>query len=247
MTRRGLLAIGLAGYFLALIVSAPATLLDRSLSHASHGQLRLLQAQGTLWSGSGQIEWRDGSGRSALARRMAWRLKPGPVLLGRLAYAVELEPATAPFLMTVFWSHVELAQVDIHVPASALGLGMPRLVALGLGGGLQLQVPHWSFGPGAGPSTATLRWQAAGSALVPVTPLGDYELRIAGDAATVHATLHTLQGPLQLDGQGRWARGSQASYVATARLPAPLQPQLAPFLRLIAVERSDGSFELRND
>ena len=65
------------------------------------------------------------------------------------------------------------------------------------------------------------------------------------DGAAVQASLRTLQGPLQLDGQGSWTSGRNPVFQGTARVPPQHQQQLAPLLRLIAVERGEGSFELQ--
>jgi hypothetical protein len=61
----------------------------------------------------------------------------------------------------------------------------------------------------------------------------------------MHAALRTLEGPLQLEGKGDWTNGKAPSFLATARVPAQLQEQLAPLFRVIAVERGAGTFELR--
>ncbi len=244
MNRWGLLAVGLGVYGVALIATAPATLVDVRLRDASNGRLRLAEAQGTLWSGTGQFEIRDVDGTSRLAKRLAWRLRPGASLRARLAYEVELDPGTRPFQVTLFWSRIELANADISLPAAALGL-VPRLAPLGLTGDMHLQVPNLSIGRSATRGSATLQWRAAGSALSPVSPLGDYELRFEAEGPVVRTALTTLQGPLQLDGQGAWANGGKPAFLATARMEPQFQQRLAPFLRLIAVERGDGSFELQ--
>lgn len=241
----GACAVGLGAYALALIATAPATLADAGLQRASHGRLRLAEAQGTLWSGSGQIEIRDTGGRTGVAKRLAWRLRPGALLRARLAYEVELDPGHRPFPVTIFWSRIELVNADIRLPAAALGLGVPKLAPLELTGEVQLQVSSLSIGRSATRGSATLQWRAAGSALSPVSPLGDYELRLEGEGPAVRATLHTLQGPLRLDGKGSWTHGDSPAFLAMARVPPQHQQQLAPLLRLIAVERGNGSFELQ--
>jgi general secretion pathway protein N len=91
---------------------------------------------------------------------------------------------------------------------------------------------------------ATLKWRAAGSALTPISPLGDYEVHFKAVGPAVHAALRTLEGPLQLEGKGTWSNGAPPSFLVTARVPAQHQEQLAPLLGLIAVERGAGRFEL---
>ena len=237
--------IGLLAYILALIATAPATLADAGLQRVSEGRLRLVEAQGTLWSGTGQLEIRDTGGHTGLAKRLVWRLQPDASLPARITYEVELDPGSRPFTVTAFWSRIEIEHADISLPALALGLGLPKLAPLELTGGMNLKISNLSIGRDAARGSAILQWRAAGSALSPVSPLGDYELRLEGQGSGARATLHTLAGPLQLDGQALWASGSKPVFQVTAHVPSQFRQQLAPFLRLIAVERGEGRFELQ--
>jgi general secretion pathway protein N len=238
----GIFAAALIG---ALIVLAPATLIDSRLERASDGRLRLAEAQGSLWSGAGWIEIRDADGGAGIAKRLAWRVLPWSLLRGHLAAEVELDHAARPFPVTLSLSRIQIARAAVNLPAAALGLGMPKLAPLRLTGDVQVDIPQLSFGRGGMDGDATLQWRAAGSALTPISPLGDYEVRFKIAGPAMHAALSTLQGPLQLDGKGSWSNGAPPSFLATARVPAQHQEQLSPLLRLIAVERGAGIFELR--
>lgn len=244
MKRRHLAAIGLTFYALAIIATAPATLIDAGLQHASHGKLRLAEAQGTLWSGSGQVEVRDPIGRSGVAKNIAWQIQPESLLRGHLACQINWGRAAKAFPLTLSLSKVELANADVDLPATALGLGVPKLAPLGLTGDMLLHVDSLSIERNKMQGNATLQWRNAGSALVPISPLGNYELSFNGDGATTHALLHTIQGPLQLDGKASWSSGANPDFSVLARVPPHLQQQLAPLLRLIAVERGAGNFEI---
>lgn len=240
-----LLAAGLAAYAIVLVATLPATVVDANLRSASDGRLRLAQAQGTLWSGSGQLEIRDAGGRSGVARSIAWRVLPASLLRGRLACEVELDQAAKRFPVTISLSGVELADADINLPVAAMGLMVPKLAPLELTGEMRIHIANVAVGRNGMRGNAVLQWRAAGSALATVAPLGDYELLVDGKDAAIGATLRTLQGPLQLDGKGTWNYGDKPVIVATARIPPQYQQQLAPLLRLIAIERGDGSFELQ--
>ena len=245
MNRWTLLVIGLAIYALALIAMAPATLLDAGLQRASHGRLRLAEARGTLWSGSGQIEIRDAGGRSGVAKSLSWRVVPESLLRAHLVCEVELDQSARRIPVTLTLSRIELENADISLPATVLGLGVPKLAPLGLTGDVLIHVASLSIAREAMEGNATLQWRAAGSTLAPVWPLGDYEIRLDSEGMTVHAFLRTIEGPLQLDGKGSWTQGNNPAFLAMARVPREHQEQLAPLLRLIAVERSEGSFELQ--
>ena len=237
-------ALGLGAFAAALIAFAPATLVDARLERASGGRLRLAEAQGSLWSGAGWIEIRDAHGRAGVAKRLAWRVLPGSLLRARLVAEVELDQAARPFPVTISLSRIEIADAGISVPAAVLGLGMPRIAPLRLTGDVLVDIPRLSVGRGRMDGDATLKWRAAGSALAPIAPLGDYEVRFKAVGPAVHAALRTLEGPLQLDGKGTWSNGAPPSFLVTALVPPQHREQLAPLLGLIAVRRGADTFEL---
>jgi general secretion pathway protein N len=238
-------AAGLGAYAATLVALAPATLVDALLERASGGRLRLANAEGSLWTGSGWIEIRDAQGRAGIARALAWRVERWSFLRGSLVAQVEFDRA-APFPVTLSLSRIELARVGIRLPAAALGLGMPRLAPLRLTGDVLLDIPHLAIARGRMDGAASLQWRAAGSALTPVSPLGDYEVRFQAAGPVVRAALSTLSGPLLLEGNATWSNGSSPSFLATARVPAQHRDQLSPLFRLVAVERSAGSFEFNS-
>jgi general secretion pathway protein N len=238
-------AFALGVFAAALIVLAPATLIDARLEGASGGRLRIAEARGSLWSGAGWIEIRDAEGRAGVARRLAWRVLPWSLLRGRLVAEIDLDQAAKPFPVTLSLSGLEIADAGINLPAAALGLGMPRLAPFRLTGDVRVNIPHLSVERGRVDGDATLQWRAAGSALTPISPLGAYEVRFKAAGAVMQANLRTLEGPLQLEGKGTWSNGDAPSFLATARVPAQHQEHLSPLFRLIALERGAGTFELQ--
>jgi len=244
VSRWRLIGLGLAAYALGLIAAAPATLIDARLQQASDGGLRLAEASGTLWSGAGQIEIRDANRRTGIAKSIAWRVRPAYLLRGKLLYEVALDRAVQRFPVTISLSRIEVADANINLPAAALSLGVPKLAPLGLTGDMLLHIARLAFGRGSVQGNATLQWRGAASAFTRVSPLGDYELRFEGDGAAVRASLRTLQGPLQLEGQGSWASGRNPVFRGNAHVSPQHQQELAPLLRLIAIERGAGRFEL---
>ncbi len=240
-----LVGFGLGVYALGLITTAPATLIDVGLEQATAGKLRLAEARGTIWSGAGLLEIRDSNRRGGVAKSIAWRVLPSYLLLGRLRCEVALDQTTQRFPVTVSLQRIEISDADMTLPAASLGLGEPKLAPLGLTGDVLLHIARLSVGRNTIQGNATLQWKAAGSTYAPVSPLGDYELRFDADGAAVRATLRTLQGPLQLEGQGSWTRGGNPAFLGAARVPPQYLQQLAPLLRMIAVERGAGYFELQ--
>ena len=245
MSRWLLIGFGLGVYALVLVVTAPATLIDAKLRSQTQGRLWLIEARGTLWSGTGQLELRDANRRNAIARHIAWRMRPAHLLQGQLRYDLAFDHAVKHFPVAISASRIELTAAEINLPAAALSLTVPKLAPLELTGELMLRVVRLEIARGAPRGNATLQWRAAGSALSPVSPLGDYELHLEGDGSVLSASLRTLQGPLQLVGQGSWTSGRNPEFTGTAHVPPQHQQQLSPLLRLIAIERGAGNFSLQ--
>lgn len=245
MSRWRLTGLVLGAYALGLAATAPASLIDAGLQQSTEGRVRLADARGTLWSGTGQIELRDRTQRTAVAKGIGWRVLPLYLMRGQLRVGVVLDQAAKQFPVTISPSQIEMVDADINLPAAALGLGEPKLAPLGLTGEVLVHVARLALRRNTIEGSATLQWLGAGSAFTRVSPLGDYELHFEGAGATVRASLRTLQGPLQLDGQGSWARGGNPAFRGTARIAPEQRQQLAPLMRMIAVERSEGNFELR--
>lgn len=246
-TWRGLAAdacVALAAYVLFLVVLAPAALLDVGLRRATDGRLRLAQAHGTLWTGDGLLEVRDATGR-AVGKDLSWSLQTRALGHGRLDFAVAVDRAGERFPLRLSMHGVELSNLDLSLPASAIGVAVPRMAPLGPRGEIVLHVAKFSLVDGALSADAVATWKGAGSALTAVAPLGSYELRLGSVAGSLDATLRTLDGPLHLDGRGAWRGGAPPALSATARVDPRYRPQLAPLLRLIAVERGDGDFALQ--
>ncbi len=154
MKRWHAVTVGLLIYVVALIVMAPATLADGGLQRATEGRLRLTQAQGTLWSGSGQLEVRDAAGRSGIAKPVAWRMVPQSLLRGALRFEVGLDQPPVFFPVTLTFSGIEIRDADISLPATVLGLGAPKLAPLGLTGDVLIRVANLSitrYVPSTGP------------------------------------------------------------------------------------------------
>ena len=247
-TWRTLIASGsmlLAAYVLFLVVLAPATLLDAGLRHATDGRLRLAQAHGTLWSGRGRLEIVNAAATGSVGKELAWTLQPRGLWGGRLDYEVAIDHATSRFPLHLSLRGIELANVDFSLPASALGVAVPRIAPLGPRGDLVWHIAKFSRAGDDLAVEASMIWQGASSALTAVAPLGTYELRVNSAAGLLNVTLHTRSGPLRLDGSGSARGNGPLAFSATARVDAPHRAQLTPLLRLIAIERSNGEFALQ--
>lgn len=238
-----------------LLVKAPATLLDAGLDSVTAGRLRLVTAEGTLWSGQGRLEIRDAASAAVFSSPVTWNLQKSQLLLARVSVNFSIADQVLPSAATVKLSSLQFTDLafthlEFALPAAAVAQVMAPLVpatkGYGVGGMLSVRADALTFSRAATVGSVVLEWQNASSTLAPVSPLGSYELRLDGSPAPAQfsVALQTLQGPLQLEGGGRVGVNLQAALSVTARLPPAEYVEMAPLLQLIAVESPDGSFLL---
>jgi general secretion pathway protein N len=237
-------AVGLLAYLCGLAAFAPAAMIDAGLSRASEGRLRLVDARGKVWSGTGRFVFTDPSLQTGVELDLAWSCAPQSLLRGRFACDVEPRRSDGRFPVVVSWSRIELSHADILLPASVLGIVLPKLAALRLTGDVRLRIESLAIGNHGTQVKALMQWLNAGSELTLVSPLGEYELQVEKDNDVTRALLRTLQGPLSLEGGGPGAGGGPG-FNLRASLGEPFRQELSPLLRLIAVEREAGTFELQ--
>jgi general secretion pathway protein N len=241
----GAAAVAICAYVTCLLAFAPATLLDAVADRGSGGRLRIAEAQGTLWTGNGQLEFRDVTRSGGVGRRLSWRFQPQSLLRGQLLFEVDVADAPKSFPLKISLSGIEISDAELAFPAAVLGLAVPSVAVIEPTGDLLIHVSRLSVAGNKLAGNVTVHWQSAGSSLTPVSPLGDYELTMESDSRGVNASLRTLKGPLHLSGKGSSRRESPFAFTVSARVDPQQQAQLTPFLRLIAVERQPGNFELQ--
>ncbi len=208
------------GLLAGSVCFAPARVLALLVREASHEQLRLLNARGTIWQGRAELVLSGGADSveaTTLPQGLSWRLAPGwadgPVLkLGLMA------PCCTPrgLDLRLGWNSggpkVEIAPHDSRWPAGWLaGLGAPWNT-IRLQGSLQLSTPGsgitWAQGRARLNGPFELRVLDASSSLSTLKPLGSYRLRFEPDAGgSPRLQLDTLGGALKLSGEGQLTGG----------------------------------------
>jgi general secretion pathway protein N len=251
---RWAIAGAFVGTLLALIVYAPAAWLANALASATNQRLLLTEARGTVWSGSAVLVLTggpDSRDASALPGRLEWtvgtkglgfelRARHACCLNGTIA--LQLQPGFGRTAVTLVppiggwigqWPSAWLA-----------GLGTP-FNTLQLGGSLRLTSPGLTL------ETVQGRWLLKGRADVELVnassrvstldTLGSYRLTLAGDPARAGPstlTLTTLEGALQLTGNGTWGANG-VRFRGEARAASGDETALANLLNIIG--RRDGA------
>ena len=234
----------LLGLGLALLALAPARWLAPWVAASS--PLKLVDARGTFWQGSARLLLTGGAGsrdQALLPERIEWRVGAGLSTL-----QLELKALccmSEPMRLSLGWTdgglRLSLADHRSLWPAEILaGLGTPWNT-LQPSGGLQLQTQglHWQWhtGVAAVQGAATLELQNLGSALSTVRPMGHYRLNLQA-AQQAQVTLSTVEGALQMQGQGQWRAGRWRFQGQASTEPA-LEPALGNVLNIIG--RREGA------
>ena len=244
------LALFAAGYFIcALIITAPAYLLDSAIGHFSHQRLSLVNCQGTIWHGSATPLLHTASQASFALHTLQWRINPNALLRGQLSVTFVQDNLDArklddhvPMQLLADSQSVVLSNVRLALPADIIGELSPYLKPAQFSGSLMIESQQLSYVEGGLLGNATARWLTAGSAMSSVNPLGDYQIDMVATQYKLSAILTTQNGALLLGGQGIWAHRQGFHFNGTARATGP--NELNELLHHLGPESSPGIYQI---
>jgi len=202
--------LGIAAIFAVLAVPAalaqwPAATLAGWVEDGSGGRWSLGSASGTLWNGNATLltaEGGAGSKRWRAVQSIRWKLRWSELLHGHLGYETSLEHGGA--LVNVGIAGIALENLDTQLPASILaGLFSGPLARYGWTGTLEARAASFKCRWNANcTGEIEIVWKNAGVTELSDATLGSYRSRIVGEGQAVHFDLATLEGRLQISGNG---------------------------------------------
>ena len=147
---------------------APATLLDSRLDAATLGQLRLTNAEGSVWNGKGRVT----NAQRTWSLPIAWKVAPLEFARGGIAVALRDTGHGGASRGNFVWRDGTLIAegVALSVPSSAVSGAMAADNIVVLGGTLLLDASHFGWSGSGGDGAAMVRWSDA---------------RMAGNAGTI--------------------------------------------------------------
>jgi general secretion pathway protein N len=228
------------GLVAALILFAPARWLASAVGRQSDGRILLVDPLGTVWNGSARVLLTGGAGSTdatALPTRLDWRLRPRwDGVAAELASSCCMQQPLAVRLKKRWGgAHLEIADRQSQWPAALLGgLGTPWNT-LQFDGGLRLETQglsvEWVTGRLAVAGRAELTAQRLSSRLSTLRPMGSYRITLLG-GQTPTLQLETLEGSLQLSGNGQWV-GSRLRFSGVASAAPERESALSNLLNII--------------
>lgn len=233
------------GASVAVLAFAPAHWLAWGVAQASAQRVQLLQTRGTVWDGSAQLVVTGGAAsqdRASLPGRLHWQWHLRWDGLHANIHASCC--TTAPLAVHVQPNHqgASIALADSHSqwPTAVLaGLGTPWNTVQ-LEGQLALSTQglqaQWTAGRLRLQGQAQLDALALSSRLSTLHPLGSYRMTLQAQEGTPHLTVRTLQGELQLSGNGQWV-GERLRFSGQASASPGREAALSNLLNLLGRRR----------
>ena len=240
-----------AGSVLGLIfgigIFAPASWLAATVGQASGYRVGLSGARGTVWQGSSALELSGGAGSGqavALPGQIHWQIRPA---WNGFKVAISADCCTRLPLqihvLPIGWCGFRLAieNGQSQWPAGLLaGLGTPWNTVQPQGqltASTQGVAMEWAQGKFQLSGSIQVDAMQVSSRLSTLSPMGSYRVSLLGGTQPT-LQLTTLDGSLQLDGQGQWL-GQRLRFSGVASAAPERVEALSNLLNIVG--RRDGA------
>ena len=229
-------ALFLTASAFSLAAMAPAALVGTLIEYASANRLTLAGASGRVWEGIGTLTARSNGARVLLG----WTLQPKELVIARLRGTVTVGGAQ-PMQFTATRASLEIDRIDVALPAAIVAEALGPYSGYKIGGTAQIRSQRVYFHHDNASARIALEWTHAATGVIAVVPLGHYRADLEWIAGTASINVRTHEGPLQLDGGGRWS-GNGAALALNARASGEQAETLRAWLRTMTPERPGGMF-----
>lgn len=227
--------------------TAPASWIDVLASTQTAGRLRLAEAEGTVWRGSGRIVWAD-TGESAESRlslsgvalpgRVHWQLSPLALFLGLIEASVSIDGMAQPVALQGTPAALRLGNGRLELPRIELSaLGSPWNTVRPAGA-VALSWSNIALSPRRFEGTVLIELRSVASALSSVRPLGSYRIEVRGEGGHAQVTMSTIDGALAISGEGQVGPAGMG-FNAQARAARADDERLRGLLGLIGRREGD--------
>ena len=169
---------GLAAVIGTSVATAPARFVDLALERATLGRVRLAEAEGTIWKGSGRLVFADlgGAGDAqrlstpgvAVPGRIGWAVRPWPLFAGLVDAAISVDGRAQPVQLQGSFAEMRVGPGALSLPSVELSrLGSPWN-SIRPAGALAVRWEPLTIRGGQMQGRATIELRDAASAMTPV-------------------------------------------------------------------------------
>ena len=205
MKRWAVVVATLFVFVASIAILAPATLVDDQIASRANGNLRVGDAQGTIWRGRGVLAPPDGRWRIPLS----WRLGPLPLLRQELDVDLIAEPGdrSPRGRIQLAAERVTIGNLDANIPAQLLR-ALPGSERLGIGGEIAVRTDGLTLARNGSTGGATAEWRNAR-----LVPPGMPAIELGSVTAALTVRGNALAGPVT-------SRGGQVAVSGNLSLDA---------------------------
>ena len=198
-----------------MLARLPGTCMDSVVARLSDERVRLVNVEGSFWSGSGLLALSADRRHLRPARALAWRFglrRDGPGVTLTLS-----EHGQRQVLIVLSPTGWLIEDLHIELGLDLIAAAVPHPVArAGWRGRLSLDAQglacNWQ------PSCEgelQVRWFDAGLDIVPGRPLGTHALAMQALGNRFNLDLNTLEGDIRIQGQGQFTPSGQFNFSAS--------------------------------
>ena len=216
--------VGLVLLLAAIAAFAPASLIDRRLAAASSGTLRMSDARGTVWNGTGILT--DGSGSWRLP--VGWSVSAPALVRGVLNITLVPAAGTTPRgTIDIAAGAATLRDVVVELPAAVLTSALPGRAAIVPGGNLAFTAGAFEWNGERDSGALSMQWRdarlvAAGTA----ADLGTVDATLEPQGNRLAGRIGNSGGDVRIDGTITVAATAIGIDAGIAPLPATPPPVL---------------------
>ena len=244
----GYTSLALLLYLIFLIATLPAVWLTTAFERVSERTLRFGAASGTLWSGEGDLYAGGPVAGAQHLGKLRWSVNPLWLFLGRAQLGLQLNGpgARGQASVQLGYKNYAVQDLNLNLPASLAGLLYAPALFFQPSGTIELRSPGLEIDRTGITGQADVTWRGAGGRLEGAHNLGDYRIELKGTGQTASLQLTTLQGNLQLTGQGQWrVVGDGDLQFNGSASPTGEATALEPLLKNMGRDLGGGRRELR--
>ncbi|HEX9276054.1 MAG TPA: type II secretion system protein N [Casimicrobiaceae bacterium] len=202
---------------ITLLFIAPAALLDVRINALSDGRLRIANATGTLWQGSGELVLLPAGTRQPFF----WRLDAWPLLRGEIRATIGFgADGTQSAMVTYGRDRLEVRDLDVSMPAQGVLLAANPKTPLAVGGSFVLHVERLVQLPEVLDAQLSAEWRDGslpGLLIDAPISLGDVRIALNGRGIAINGPLRNSGGEVEIDGQLDVGAAGTAGLDATVR------------------------------
>lgn len=240
------LIFGAVLYLLFLIIEMPASWFAWSLNRYTNNIIHIDTISGSLWHGTGRLVIYSSQTTPNDFGIAEWQINPLWLFIGRVQIHMLTNSTDKKINTAVQFgrNQLQLRDTDMTLPASSIGAFYPPASLISPEGKILLRTENMTLASNGLNGKAEIQWENASSSLSAVQPLGTYRLEITGAAETTTFKLNTMQGILELTGQGQWQASTGQFQFSGAAVPRDEANKLEPFLKLLGEDQGNGKRSL---